>query len=765
MKKFSIEYNPYMVNTIYKKNDNILNENNRIGKKSGDRLQVWLSPNINWKGLVEEIVDECNDKQIELTFSGRKIDYEDLYACVKSYKGDTEFDLIAKFTQNDEDIIAQFDRIISDISDGPVEELRNPQIMESYNQVKNGIFEVSVIATMSSGKSTLINSFLGSEILPSKNEACTATVVTILDVDGADNFEATCYDEKGNLIYDKKVVTPEDMLKYNEDSKVTYIEMEGDIPAVYGEKMKLCINDTPGPNNSETKAHGKLTTTIIEEKENSVILYVLNATQLQINDDEALLKQISEEMKKVGKQSRDRFLFVINKCDALDEQKGESVEKIVVKVKNYLAKFGIKEPNIYPVSAIDGLVARKVQNGMQLTRFEDGHYSNLHQYIKYQELHFDKYATLSPSVREKINQKLEMFKQNGDRDNEALIHTGIPIVEEAIMEYIDKYAYPIKIKNSIKDIQEILNELEMIDKLEKKILSSSEELDKVKAQIENAKVKRDSGKKISDDYIMKIHTYKLPQNACSDEKRKVEQKLNRMTEPFDGKVSIDKNESDSMISKFEKDLVNFQKSYESELRLYIQRNIYDQGQIMLNEYTDLVDKLKDDIKINSFDFNKIREYSQHKFKNIDQLVKRNESDRIRKEKYWVKNPEREGVLGFFKVWKPKEVQREREVIDGVNVNVKNIIQTIMNDCSSATKKNIDATFAEAEKEIKRYIERFEENIKSLNKAIDKIIGDLEEKIQDKDKLEKEVDDNKDKMLWVKNKIMELSKVMEFKEEA
>ena len=35
---------------------------------------------------------------------------------------------------------------------------------------------------------------------------------------------------------------------------------------------------------------------------NAVVLYVINATQLGIDDDKELLKEISSEMKKTGKQ-------------------------------------------------------------------------------------------------------------------------------------------------------------------------------------------------------------------------------------------------------------------------------------------------------------------------------------------------------------------------------------------------------------------------------------------------------------------------------
>ena len=63
----------------------------------------------------------------------------------------------------------------------------------------------------------------------------------------------------------------------------------------------------------------------------------MNATQIAIKDDEQLLRSIANEMKTDGKQSRDRFIFVVNKCDALDEEKvmfGFSKDVSPVLIKN-----------------------------------------------------------------------------------------------------------------------------------------------------------------------------------------------------------------------------------------------------------------------------------------------------------------------------------------------------------------------------------------------------------------------------------------------
>ena len=47
------------------------------------------------------------------------------------------------------------------------------------------MYPMLVMATMSSGKSTLINALLGEHILPNKNEACTSKIYSIVDDDTA----------------------------------------------------------------------------------------------------------------------------------------------------------------------------------------------------------------------------------------------------------------------------------------------------------------------------------------------------------------------------------------------------------------------------------------------------------------------------------------------------------------------------------------------------------------------------------------------------
>ena len=74
--------------------------------------------------------------------------------------------------------------------------------------------EVFVMATMSSGKSTLINALLSKKLLPSSNEACTATITKVINTN-QENYSAKAYSEKRELLYKEYNIYYEKMKEWN----------------------------------------------------------------------------------------------------------------------------------------------------------------------------------------------------------------------------------------------------------------------------------------------------------------------------------------------------------------------------------------------------------------------------------------------------------------------------------------------------------------------------------------------------------------------
>lgn len=767
MTNFAIEYNPYLVNCIFKKNDKVLNNNSKIGAKSNERLQILLGESVNWKGLPIEIANACDDDEVKIHFKGRKIDFDDLKYTIDLYKGPVKFELEFEESKNDSDVIGELDRIFEEIKekDLPQFNVKNEEgkdIYAAYEEAKNGIFEVSVIATMSSGKSTLINSLLHTEILPSENKACTATICRILDNDYMDTYEAECYAEDNKtVIYPRKEITADDMKIYNADENVTYIDIEGSVPAIPSDKIRLCLRDTPGPNNSRNANHGRLTKSIIK-RTNAVVLYVMNATQIGIKDDEQLLRDISNEMKRAGKQSRDRFIFVINKCDALDEEKGETLDKLLDDVRDYLKKFDITEPTLIPTSARLALLVRKDRKGDKLSRLERNTLGQVDDVVNNELLHFEKFATLTPTVKEKLQVQVDKYHANEDDwDLEALIHTGIPAVEETICEYIDKYAYPMKIKDAIKDIVAILDELDMKTKFDESIASDEKKLAKVRKQITVAKKKHKESMKIYDSYKNQINDFSLDTLDEEEEQFAVEMELQKMLKDYDGKTKVDKVEADSMIASFQDKLDKYQKKCENKLNSEIDDKIFGKCEEMLINYTAMVKSILDNIEIEGFEFSKISKFDKIKISNINDIKRKNEQDRYRNETRWRDNPEREGFFGFFKFWEPRQISYTVQVKDGVDVNVKKIIVDIMSVFSSSIKDNISEMFRQSEEQIEAYKDTFNENIDALDNEISNILEQLDLDTAESEDLEDRVKENQELAAWVSEKETDIRELLSF----
>lgn len=624
------------------------------------------------------------------------------------------------------------------------------------------ILKINFISSASSGKSTLINALLNTELLPSENKACTATICKILDNDTMDHYEATCYADDGiTEIYPRQTITLDSMKEFNSNGKVTYIDIEGSVPAIPSDKIRLCLRDTPGPNNSRDENHSRLTNNIIKGT-NSVVLYVMNATQIAIKDDEQLLRTISNEMRQGGKQARDRFIFVINKCDALDEEKGETVDKLLQSVREYLNEFDITEPTLIPTSARMALLIRKNMRGEGLSRNERNTLNDINDFIEVKELHFEEFATLTPTVKENLQDKIREYScDEYKREFEALIHTGIPAVEATIAEYIDKYAYPMKVKDAIKDIVNRLDEINMKAEFEKSIAIDKEQLSKVREQIKIAKDKNNQGKYLYDEYKGKINEFKLDSSNESEAQYNVERELNQMIRPYDGKSKIDKRDADYMVSDFQHRLEDYQRDCECRLNREIENKIFGECKKLLEDYSYMVKSIIDNIEIENFDFNKIRAFDSIKISNLYDIQCRNEHVRYRSETRVKDNPERRGFTGFFKFWKKKQISYTVDVEDGIDVDVRAIIVNIMSSFSSSIKRNISDMFKQANDQVEEYKTVFNENIDLLNTEITNILEKLDSDTKESSVLEERVKENQELAKWFNKKDKAIRKVLEF----
>lgn len=221
-------------------------------------------------------------------------------------------------------------------------------------------FSVAVVATMSSGKSTLLNAMLGYPLLPSKNEACTSTIFKLVDVDGMKSF--LCRAKQLGSDWDEWQQVDVGTLENFNSGEYSEVEVHGDFPHIdnYLARLSISFFDTPGPNNSCSMGHAEITHNILNSSDYSFMLCVLNATQVGVNDERELLHAILKKMP--VNSERKKIVFVLNKIDMHDIQDGEFPIVAILKVKKYLKSLGFSQSIIIPAMSQFSLDARLILN-------------------------------------------------------------------------------------------------------------------------------------------------------------------------------------------------------------------------------------------------------------------------------------------------------------------------------------------------------------------------------------------------------------------
>lgn len=238
--------------------------------------------------------------------------------------------------------------------------------MLNYNKqiTFSNTFNVLVIATMSAGKSTLINALIGQELLHSANEATTASLTTIQCQDKTQFFSGVCYTRDGSKIADSNQMSNELMKLWNADPQVNYIRLYGPCLSPSSHVRDLLLYDTPGPNNSRDERHALIMMEALDVIFPQIVIYVLNTEQLGTNDDRKLLDLLH---KKIDEKKVNKIIFILNKIDLLDIEKGELAKDVVEKTCKYLEQIGFTSVIVIPIISSAALYARKELNSETLT--------------------------------------------------------------------------------------------------------------------------------------------------------------------------------------------------------------------------------------------------------------------------------------------------------------------------------------------------------------------------------------------------------------
>lgn len=761
MKRVFIKYNPYKLETEITVNGKEPVENSRLRDYTlpETRLQAWV------EDLPQILVDEFNDKDFDITFHGTMMDYEDLVeVCKRAYEEGVitvKLEHIPAKETADKEIL--IDKVFQKIQQGCFEELKAPDIIDAFQKAKSDDFEVCVVATMSAGKSTLINAMLGTKLLPSKQMACTAIITKIKDTDST-GWRADVYDKDGHLKESYEKLDDSIMRRLNDDKDISEVKVFGNIPFVQADDMALVLVDTPGPNNARDKGHREVQESFLDSSSKALVLYVMEGT-FGSSDDNALLDRVAKSMSVGGKQSKDRFIFVVNKMDERTSEDGE-VSATLGRVKEYLENRGIYNPNIFPAAALPALNIRMINSGIPVDKITRIRTTSDIEILMEESFHFEKYAPLPSSLKnDEIGRRLDEACKKNDVNTQALIHTGVVSIEAAIRQYVNKYAKTLKIKNTVDTFIHKLDSVKYDENLKKEIAENQEKGERIAKQIEKICEKIDDlngAKQFKDAVDAAVKDVNVKSNSII--RKIIKQYQGEITKKIDGYRGKDVLLDD--VQDVIDDLNRFAKALEPQFQRsldeLIRKNLIETSNRLLEEYKKKLNSLTEEIKLGPANGIKIEP-----LKLMNSLIRNTEYVHVDDYTYtqkeedgeeWIKNTDKK----WYKPWtwfqETGYYRKKYKAVQYIHTDL--LAQEFFRSVQDIIYENGENAKKYALQQSKNISEKFEKEFDKLDEILKNKLDDLQKYATDKNDVEEKIRNSEKKLEWLNEIKADIDSILE-----
>lgn len=788
MVNVQISYNPYTVKTEVIINGKAIEEKvSPLTYVINKRLQEWIEPKGSWPGIFKALRTSSGESQISIEFTGTFSDFEDL-AYAKDKFGEECFSSIELIHKNKETArdadpyqkMLKLKELYQQLQDGPIDEFKTPDIQRNFDTAINSDFRIVIVAPMSSGKSTLINSIIGRDMLPAVNQATTAVITEIKDNDQFEDFLVNADDKYGNNVVRNKKATKDVISELNykkdpndpegKDALIHLVKLEGPIPNLPSDVLSTVFVDTPGGNNSQNDEHEEMMDEAINDENKSLILYVFNGAQLGTNDSNIILQKIANAMQNStnGKQSRDRFLFVANRMDEFDVSQEPYEEVISNTILPQLAANGITEPNLFLTSAQTAKLVRMVMNGEELSETEEEDLDKLVKRFNRPTRMLTKYASLNSSAKEKLIESAEKYAAAGkeaesikeaekNKNKAAEINSGIPAIEMAIREYLEKYAIAIKIKTVHDTFMKKVIERNMVNNCEAEWAESQESFEAVKKELQEKKDKCDHSEKLQ-EFRDKVDAIKLDMNPIEAEQKKVVDKIQKLSKSAKDKVKIE--EADYILSLFKHNLEAIGKDAQVALDNALNNGVRKSCQDIIDEYAEYIRELDADGTFNIGSYN-IKQTKGFDAFNLEKPENMLQDKYLKTEKVKV-GEQTDKKKGFFAAI-ARIFGGGYETVgvyeDQTFVNVKQLVEDQLTEVQHAFDKEIEGAIKDTKKKVESLKSSTMTKLEGLDKLIEELVDEIDKMLVSQEELQKKVKANAEKAEWIKDFIKQVDDLL------
>jgi GTPase Era involved in 16S rRNA processing len=238
-------------------------------------------------------------------------------------------------------------------------------------------YEVAIVAPMKAGKSTFLNAIIGADILASESAACTICRTDVRHIKADEKPRLLEYHDgerkplviaEGNAheIQEKFLKRTREVRSQSGNLPTRFeilypIEAIQNLPALSG----FTLIDTPGPN--EWKSMSVDTVALKQVSLEALrtckaVLFILNYRSFKDKAVDELFQSITENRQELLANNQSRIFFILNQID-LKSEKDPEISETVDLLKKDLTGFGFPDPVVFPVSALQGLLAKMINRG------------------------------------------------------------------------------------------------------------------------------------------------------------------------------------------------------------------------------------------------------------------------------------------------------------------------------------------------------------------------------------------------------------------
>lgn len=536
MRDIEIHYNPYkMKTTMCIEGIDVCQSSDYSSIKEfiehNIPLQTWIEPipYLNWNGFVDEISDPENNDEVHIIFSGRKIDFQDLQYAIEAQNAKRSEDTRVRYQYEHKKVLD--DKILSQNIEEVVRELKSDRFRKlvkqrktqglnekykdldaNYKRAKENEFYIVFAGVYSSGKSTLLNALIRHDVLPTSSQTCTSKNCRIKHNPLLKNSIAlTCYDDDKNVVIPKQIFNndkecAQEFLKISpvEETEiqelyinVSTMELEVDLSHLYpkdvsDDKFTIVLIDTPGMDSAQSSKngnnrHAETALEAIGMDSKPMILLCADANKYEDKSIGEFMREIIEQSKKEESGFNDRFLFLMNKSDAIEYKKQykESAENTKKRFAEYLT-----DPSKWNIGGDEEEMQRMAEDAshfvprifMTAARVayaiekeaieEDNDDSEMDALYETYRAFRKKVCKSTPDpdyclaeycdIPNYRKSEIEIEYKNSlqkDKVQATKLQCGLVSVESAIKDYINRYAYPIKVRDLLETFEDILDDV------------------------------------------------------------------------------------------------------------------------------------------------------------------------------------------------------------------------------------------------------------------------------------------------------------------